>query len=230
MVRSTSSLPPQSVEDAALPSSTIRARSGRDLIFGDYQYFDEMMGTHVKGNLVRARSRYIRERYGFSTLMSVADALPPAARGYLLEPPLVSSWVKAGPMYEIDRAIIEGPMRSDIAEMFEFGANIAMYDLPNIYKVVLTMLSRPSFLMRRLGMVFGMYFKEGVMTAESDEGKAMVTLSDRVLPLYMCSYGVSGWFAASVETYGIKEKRVTHLSCRHRGHATCNWVVTWAQR
>jgi len=230
MVRSTSSMPPRSTEDSVLPASSVRARSGRDLIYGDYQHLDEMLKTHVKGNLVRARSRYIRERYGFSTLMSVADALPPEARGYLLEPPLVSSWVKAGPMYEIDRAIIEGPMRGDIAEMFEFGANIAMYDLPNIYKVVLTMLSRPSFLMRRLGMIFGMYFKEGVMSADAEEGRATVTLSNRVLPLYMCSYGISGWFAASVETYGIKDKRVTHLQCRHRGHATCTWSVTWAAR
>jgi hypothetical protein len=247
-------LTPKTEAEPASEAAPPTSAAPLDPIFGDLQYLDEMLRTHVKGNLVRARSRYLKEKYGDAVFMDVADSVPSEARSYLFEPPLVSSWVLAGPMCEIDRAIVAGPMKGDVTRMFEFGENIAAYDLPNVYRSVLTMLSRPSFLMGRMGMIYGMYFKEGDMHAETMTASAFrrarssiypglwtkqaepttrgatVTLKGHVLPFYMCCYGVSGWFSAALATYGVKDKGIKHVACRHRGDSKCRWAITWTER
>jgi hypothetical protein len=200
-----------------------------DPIFGVPEIFEEGWHRHIKGNLVRARSRYVREVWGETALSALAEGLPPPARRYLIEPPLASSWVEAGPMYLVDRAIVEGPMKGDVSRMRAFGQDIARYDLPTVYRVFLKMVSAPAFLMRRANLIYSLYYKNGTMRSLAKEGRAEVELSGAAVPLYMCSQGISGWLEASIETCGATPRPVEHARCRHRGDPTCKWVVTWSE-
>lgn len=198
--------------------------------YGNLDFLPKIRQQEVKGNLVRARSRYIRETWGADVITDIAGRVDPDTRSYLVEPPLASAWVPAWPMYELDRAIVEGPMGGDVSRMRSFGRDIAKYDLPNIYRVMLNMLSNPSFLLRRSRIIFGMYFRVGKMACDAESGHAEAVLKDGVLPAYMCTYGVSGWFEASLAAYGVVDRRVTHVACRHRGQSICTWSIAWKEQ
>ena len=199
-----------------------------DPIFGDLTYLDAMRRVQVKGNLVRSRARWVTEKSGAATLRQVADRVSPEARTYLLAPPMATEWRSFGPLMDVDRAIVEGPMRGDLGRMMAFGEDIARYDLPSIYQSLLRMLSSPAFLLRRSALVYGMYLKDaGEIRSEAEDGHAQVTLHGRVLPMYFCTQGLTGWIAASVGLYGSRDIRLLHPKCRHHGDDFCRWQVTW---
>lgn len=198
-----------------------------DPVYGSLDLVPAMRRQQVKGNLVRARARYVRETWGQAAFDALAESLDPEPRAELVTPPLASAWVPVWPMYEIDRAIALGPMAGDVTRMRAFGRDIARYDLPTIYKVILRMLTSPEILLRRIGTVFGMYFKEGLVTCEAEDPNAHVVLSNTVLPLYICTHGMVGFLEAALEPYGVTATSAVHSLCRHRGDATCEWDVSW---
>ena len=111
---------------------------------------------------------------------------------------------------DIDRAIVEGPMRGELARMTEFGSAIAKHDLPLLYKVLFKV-GTPAFIIKRLNIVARQYIRESQVSVEvPGDGRAEVTLGGRRFPMYFCTYGVSGWFRAALELSGAKSPTVEH--------------------
>src|SRR5436305_13166161 len=108
-----------------------------DPVFGDLSHDREMRENQIKGNLLGRRAWYVRDRWGDAAVAAAAAAVPESARKFLGEaPPLTFAWYPFGVMMDIDRAIVEGPMRGDLGAMTEFGSAIAKHDLPLLYKVL----------------------------------------------------------------------------------------------
>ncbi|MGZ3425346.1 MAG: hypothetical protein ACXVCV_01800 [Polyangia bacterium] len=198
-----------------------------DPVFGDLKHEREMRDNQIKGNLLGRRAWYVRDRWGDEALAALAKAVPEAARKFLVDAPLTFAWYPFSVMMDIDRAIVEGPMRGDVAKMTEFGSAIAKHDLPLLYKVLFKVGS-PTFIVKRLNIVAKQYIRESditvVMRGDRD---AVVTLSGRRFPMYFCTYGVSGWFRAALELSGATAPTVEHTGCMHRGDAECSWTLRW---
>jgi hypothetical protein len=199
-----------------------------DPIFGDVQHEVEMRENQIKGNLLGRRAWYVRERWGVDALMTLASTIDETARKYLIEtPPLTFAWYSFGVMMDIDRAIIEGPMRGEIGRMKEFGSAIAKHDLPLLYKVLFKVGS-PAFIVKRLNMVAKQYIRESSVDVNlAGENEALVSLSGRRFPFYFCAYGVTGWFLAALELSGARAPTVEHTGCLHNGAANCTWTLRW---
>jgi hypothetical protein len=198
-----------------------------DPVFGDLQREREMRENQIKGNLLGRRAWYVRDRWGAEALAQLAKAVPESARKFLVDAPLTFAWYPFGVMMDIDRAIVEGPMRGEIGQMVEFGSAIAKHDLPLLYKVLFKVGS-PAFVVKRLNIACKTYIRESTLAPSvARDGEARVVLGGRRMPMYFCTYGVSGWFRAAVELSGGKEPIVEHAECVHRGDADCAWALRW---
>ena len=201
--------------------------AAHDPVFGDLAHDREMRDNQIKGNLLGRRAWYVRDRFGDDALRKLTGVVPEGARKFLVDAPLTFAWYPFGVMMDIDRAIVDGPMRGEIGRMTEFGSAIAKHDLPLLYKVLFKVGS-PSFIIKRLNIVAKQYIRESIISAVVDgDGEALVTQGGRRFPMYFCTYGVSGWFQAALELSGAKSPTVHHASCLHRGDAACTWRLRW---
>ncbi len=198
-----------------------------DPVFGNLALRDEMRGNGVKGNLMAKRAWYVRRYYGDDGFDAVVSKLEGEAREFMLTPPLTMSWCSFGTMMDIGRAILEGPMKGDSLKMKHFGGEIAKHDLPTLYKILFKVGS-PAFVMRRMNIAATQYIQDSSLTAETpSDQRAVLTLGKRLWPMYFCTYGAPGWYAAAVELSGGKQVNVEHTECRHKNGSVCRWEVTW---
>src|SRR6266566_844238 len=102
--------------------------AANDPVFGNMGLEREMRGNGVKGNLMAKRAWYVKRFYDEATFDAVVSKLTGEARTFMLEPPLTMSWCSFGAMMDIDRAILEGPMKGDLTKMKHFGGEIAKHD------------------------------------------------------------------------------------------------------
>jgi hypothetical protein len=181
----------------------------------------------VKGNLLAARPRYVRDKWGEGGYADVAARLTGDAKAAFTGNALPFAWYAFPTLAEIDRAILLGPMGGDLKHMKHFGSTIARYDLSTIYKVLLKVGS-PAFLLKRVSVVYSTYVRGGAITAASvTQGHARLAMSDGDFPLYFCDQGVPGWFTAAIELSGGKDIHVAQVDCVHRGAKSCAWEASW---
>lgn len=200
-----------------------------DPALGDLSHDDEMRGGQVKGNLVNSRAWFVREHFGEDAIPRLAEELTPAAREYLTVPSMSFAWKSMGPLLDLDRAIFLSLMKSDVAQMRAFGAEIAMHDLPTIYRTFMR-LGTPSFVLSKVSVACGMYFKETTLRATKiTSQESSIALVGRRWPMYLCTYGLEGWFNAAVTISGAKNATTHHSACLHRGDHECRWTVTWSK-
>lgn len=199
-----------------------------DPLLGDPKLAAAVSKMQVKGNLIAARGRWVREQFGEARLEELAETVPEPARQYLLEPPLPFAWYPFEPMLAIDRRLIEGPMEGDATRMYDFGDAIARYDLSTLYKMLFK-LGSPSFVIRRIGIVYGQYLRPGRAVGESHEaGRATVTIHDACFPAYFCTWGISGWLHAAIELSGGNQTTVEQTECVHHGASCCRFELRWS--
>jgi hypothetical protein len=182
----------------------------------------------VKGNLLAARPRYVKEQWGDDAFRDVAKRLDASVRPAFDGTILPFAWHSFGDLAAIDSAIIDGPMHGDMSKMKHFGATIARYDLSTLYRMLFK-LGSPEFVIRRVAVVYRTYVKGGgIAASDVRTGEASVRLTEGALPRYFCSHGVAGWFTAAIELSGGKEVNVRETTCIHDGAEHCAWHATWA--
>lgn len=183
-------------------------------------------GNLVKGTLISSRAMAMRRSYGERIVANLSRKLSPQAARYLNDPPLHSSWNDLAPLIEIDCALLKGLLGGRIERMRTLGAEIARNDLTTVYK---TVSSSPSLLVKRIGLIYRMYFKYGDMSVTNvSDASGVVTLAGGGLPFYLCSQGVSGWLEAALELSGSRRFSVEHTGCRHHGAPRCTWLISWS--
>lgn len=196
-------------------------------VLGDESLLAPMREQRVKGSLMAARPRYVRETWGEEMLRRVAEATAPEARRHLEGEPMPVSWYPLVEMVEIDQRIVEIAMRGDMRLMQPFGATIAAYDLPSLYRA-LYRIGTPGFVLKSIGVAYRQYLRPGwAKTTLDGRGRATVTIGDAVYPLYLCQYGIAGWIESAITLSGGEGVQIEHVACVHRGDATCQWQGRW---
>jgi len=208
------------------PHST--SKRAFDPVLGDPRFAPRYAAYEVKGTLLGARRRYVQEEYGAEALAKLKGAVSAEARQYLDDDPLPFAWYPLEVLVEIDRQIVLGPMDGRVAEMKYFGDRIARYDLNTLYKMLFK-LGTPSFVLKRIGTAYGLYFRGGggVRAESLGDRRMQLSFRDAVQPYYMCKYGISGWLHASVDLSGGRNIGIDHERCVHSGDPTCVWKVSW---
>lgn len=197
-------------------------------ILGDPALWRATSPVRVKGSLMAARPRYLREHWGQTGVDDVAARVGDDARPLLSGEILPFRWYPMALMADIDRAIVEGPMEGDVALMKAFGSEIARYDLPTLYKMLFRF-GTPGFVVKRLNIAYATYIDGGRVQIEVPAGgQARVTLHRAALPSYLCTYGISGWITAALELSGAQRVHVDESACVHQGAPHCSWEARWS--
>jgi hypothetical protein len=184
-------------------------------------------GYHVKGNLLAARARYAKERWGDAAYGHVASRLEEEVRAAFTGTAMPFAWYSFATLAAIDRAIVLGPMKGDLTQMKHFGSTIARYDLSTIYKVLLRV-GNPAFLLQRVNIVYATYIRGGAVVATHVTKKhATISLAEGDFPFYFCDQGIPGWFTAAIELSGGKDVQVDQVDCVHHCAAHCVWEARW---
>ena len=181
--------------------------------------------VEVKGTLVAAPARYVKEQFGPEGFQLVEAALSPGARSIFTSPPLAFEWTRYEPMLEIDYFITKLVMNNRMEQMQHFGGEIAGYDLPLAYRVLFKVGS-PGFVVGRLGSAYRAYLRPGTVVVVGGDRSATIRLEGSCLPLYMCKYGIAGWIQSALKLSGGKGIHVEHTGCLHLG-GECVWEATW---
>lgn len=181
----------------------------------------------VKGTLMAARRRFVAARYGDDASERVRAALEGRARE-LYDNAISFSWYPLTEMVEIDRAILSQVMDGDLRAFDAFGEEVALHDLPTIYRVLLRVGS-PGFLLKRAQVAYGAYFRGGRIQHEGSAAGEAGVIYDGLMPYYLCRYAVGGWLRAAVGLTGTKDVVVTKAECAHHGHERCRWHIDWAE-
>ncbi len=179
-----------------------------------------------KANWLAARHRYVESHYGHVGVDEVAARLDDEHRRAFINPPPTMAWSNVATVVNIDRAIFEGPMDRDLRRMRRFGAEIAKYDVPGIYRAFFR-IGTPGFVMGKIPLVYGQYFRRGAMRTTTGKGEAEIQLVEVTFPAYLCAHGISGWFDAMMELVGARAPNVEHDKCVHNGDPRCGWRATW---
>jgi hypothetical protein len=189
--------------------------------------FSTWRSYSVKGNLVAARPRYVREKWGEDGFRNVLARLDGEPKRVFESEIMPFAWFGFDVLAAIDSALVSGPMKGDITLMKAFGYEVARYDLSTLYKVLLK-LGTPSFIAKRVGVIYRTYIRGGNLIApEVESTRARIVLADGSLPMYFCTHGVAGWFTCALELSGGKRVMVHESECIHRGARHCVWKATW---
>ena len=199
-----------------------------DPVLGDSKLYDECAKSEAKGNVVRGIINGAIRGLDHEGVEQLIHSLPFEVRGYIRNPPLASSWFSLAKEMPLVKGLVSGPLRGNVAKLREIGAEIARDDLATVYKVLLKILSTPSFLINRIGTVHDKYARGVVMTGETlSPGRAVAMFTEGAMPYFYCMYGVPGWIDAALDIYKVKNQKVKHSTCRHLGAAQCKWEISW---
>ncbi len=204
---------------------TVQLVSDQDF-WGVRSRLSNLESVQCKGNWAASRHRYVEERYGAAGMKDVAERLESRYREMFESPPLPFVWIPVSIVANIDRAILDGPMRGRIEEMRDFGEFISHHDLNLLYRMFFKV-GTPGFLLGRSRIIWGQYFRGGELRPNVSSREGSLVLHDLVLPYYLCEHGVPGWMKAGVEVAGAREVHSTQPRCVHRGDPHCVWHVTW---
>jgi len=201
--------------------------SDHDPVFGNPALGVRFTRHEVKGNLLAARPRYVRERWGDAGVRQVAERLHGEVRTIFEAAIMPFTWYPLDVLAAVDRAIVEGPMAGDVTMMKEFGATVARYDLSTIYKVLFKV-GTPAFVVRRANVAYSTYIRGGVLRGETpSSNQGQVTFTQGAFPKYFCRYGIAGWLTAAVELSGGKGVEFEEIECLHDGALHCRWQGRW---
>jgi uncharacterized protein (TIGR02265 family) len=195
-----------------------------DDFFGDLRLARAVRGNQVKGNLVLSRGRFLKQTYGQAAFDDVCGRVGPTARALLTHPPVAFAWEEAEPLYEVDRAIVMGPMRGRVEAMRAFGAEIASYDLSTVYRLLIRVTMSPAKMFGRLPEVYSEYFRGGRFVTGAD---GRLDLRDTVVPRYLCQFGICGWIETALKLAGARAVVIETTACRHQGDPMCTYRICW---
>ncbi len=205
----------------------MRKEGKLDLFLGRAERLTPLDQIPCKANWQAARYRYVLEKHGRAGVEDVSARLAdPALRRAFVDPPPTMAWTNVGTVVAIDRAILDGPMSGDVARMRHFGAEIAKYDVPGLYRAFFR-LGTPAFVMGKIPLVFNQYFRRGTIRVTPGPARAELTLEDIVLPYYLCEHGIAGWLDAMLELVRARQPLVRQARCVHRGDPACAWEASW---
>ncbi|HXY40126.1 MAG TPA: DUF2378 family protein [Vicinamibacteria bacterium] len=185
------------------------------------------MAAQVKGAVIVASLRYLRERFGEEPAAHVRQGLPRADRLALEGKVLASSWYPASLLLRfMEEAEWQlGSKQPELAR--HMGRASADYGLTTVYRVIFRLAS-PEFIVSRAASAFGRQWDTGKLAQEEhSRGRAVFSLQGFQGALPFCTH-ILGWMERTLELAGATDVRVVHASCLHRREAECRFEGTWS--
>ncbi len=182
----------------------------------------------IKGNILKSRIGFVRERFGEDGWQRVRDALPPEDARLLSGIITNSTWYPFDLGRHLDEAIVSTVGHGSSAVFEDLGRASAQENLNGVHRGLLAP-GDPEGFMRKAQMIYRFYYDVGDRTWEST-GPGSGVLTTRGAETYSeadCAT-VIGWYKEALAMCGAKAVRIVEESCRGRGDDACRYRVSWS--
>jgi len=185
-------------------------------------------GKGIKGSVLLARLKYVRETGGEPSLQAILARLPPedakALTGWILQ----VSWYPLDLYLRLDDAIASVLSPNDRERIFlamgraSADANLAGPHRPFVRE------GDPHFLLQCAPQIYAAYYGVGRRTyARTGETSCVLTTHDAETVTATDCLTVVGWHVRAIEACGGKQVEVVETRCRARGDEVCEYRCAW---
>lgn len=186
---------------------------------------ESLAGGHVKGSMVRAHLKFVRDRYGDAAVASTVAALPPEV-GVEVDGALASSWCTFAGLVILDRAIAQVTGRDEHALMKELGHYSAQINLSTVYRAFrrddIHEFFRRGAALHRQFQDFGTTEYEQV---SATRGRIRVRGATCYSPVYCASE--AGYLEEVITIHGGKDVSIMESTCQCANDEICTFELFW---
>jgi len=184
--------------------------------------------SRIKGHVLQARLKYVRETAGEETLQAILGRLPAEDRAILSGMILPVGWYPLDLNLRLDAAIAQVLSPHDKSQVFlEMGRASAEQNLRGAHRPYVRE-GDPHFLLSAAPRIFATYYAVGRRTYErvGDRAAVLRTYDAELVSATDC-LTVVGWHRRAIELCGGREVKVVETQCRSHGAPHCEYRCTW---
>jgi hypothetical protein len=180
----------------------------------------------VKGNILKARVGFVKERFGDAGWRKVLAVLPDRDQAQLSSAINVA-WYDFDLSDRLDKAIVQALGGGDTRLFEEMGRASAQENLTTVHTNFLQP-PDPQKFMAKAPLIYAFYYDKGRRTWEATgpNSGVMTTFDAETYSTSDCAT-VIGWHKQGLSMVGAKNIRIVEDQCRARGHAVCRYQVSW---
>ncbi len=171
---------------------------------------------HVRGSLMLAAVRFLRERFGDRAFEDAIVGAPPETYDSLTGVILPVAWLKMPDLYALLERAESGLGESDGALSRQVGEAVARRDLPVTHRLFMQA-ATPETAIRRFPKLFAAYHDHGSVSLFPGEAEWNVTIRDLKNVTYFHDLAITGFIDGLLALAGATDHRVTMITSRGRG-------------
>jgi uncharacterized protein (TIGR02265 family) len=182
----------------------------------------------VRGNVLRARVAFVKERFGEQAWDKVLAALIDEDRKSLKGIITHGAWYPFEVSVRLDEAIVKVVGGGDTRIFEDIGRASAIENLTTVHARFLDP-PLPQELLKKSPMVYQFYYDIGYRTYEQTgpNSGVLTTLDAETYSVPDCAT-VIGWYKQALEMCGAKDVVIVEDTCRARGSQVCRYVISWS--
>jgi uncharacterized protein (TIGR02265 family) len=182
----------------------------------------------VKGNILKARIAFVKERFGQASLEKVLASLPQSDQDLLIRAVVSAGWYDFALGERLDNAIVSVLGGGDTRIFEEMGRASARENLAGVHSHFLEPRDPQKF-MAKAPMVYRLYYDTGHRTWEptGPTSGILTTFESETFSTPDCAT-VIGWHKEALRMVGAKNVQMVEETCRARGDEVCRYKVSWS--
>ncbi len=181
----------------------------------------------VKGNIIRARIAFVKDRFGDDAWQKVLAALPEADRKQLGSVMGVT-WLEFELGDRLDKAIV-AVLGGGNTQVFEdMGRASARENLGGPHSSFLQPPDPQKFL-SKAALIYRFYYDTGQRTYEQTgpTSGVLTTTGSETFSIADCAT-VIGWYKEALAMLGARDVAIVEETCCARGDPACRYKVSWS--
>jgi len=181
----------------------------------------------VKGNIIKARIAFVKERFGQPALEKVLAALPEGDRQQLVRATNVG-WYEFELGDRLDKAIVSALGGGNTKIFEEMGRASARENLTTVHASFLEPRDPQKF-MAKAPLIFRFYYDTGQRTWEptGPTSGMLITSGSETFSTADCAT-VMGWYLEALGMLGAKNVVIVEETCCAQGGDACRYKVSWS--
>ena len=181
----------------------------------------------VKGNIVKARIGFVKERFGEAGWQKVLASLS-EEDGTALKSVTNVAWYDFDLGARLDKAIVSALAGGDRHVFEEMGRASARENLTGVHATFLQPRDPQKF-MAKAPLIYNFYYDKGRRTWEptGPTSGIMTTFGSETFSAADCAT-VVGWHREALAMVGAKNVQIVEEACRARGDEVCSYKVSWS--
>lgn len=189
--------------------------------------------AQVRGSVIAARLKWVRDRFGEPGVRHLKSALSPESRARIEARVQPHDWVPFPLYLEVTTEIDRLWGRGDLGLAHELGRGTADFALPTFLKMFLRFGS-PAFTVSKGAKLWSQHYDSGaleVAEVRDEEGDGCeLVLRDFETPHRAHCLTILGWVERSIELAGVEVLWARERSCRLEGAPDCRFAARWQRR